>query len=81
MIPIIHMDYACLSEKRLFRLSELSEEDREHLPHFLIYPDAPSHQQSERQAVTYVIDRYTNPLQNVMIKKRRAAPCPPRGSR
>ena len=30
MIPIIHMDYACLSEKGLFRLSELSEEDREH---------------------------------------------------
>ena len=30
MIPIIHMDYACLREKGLFRLSELSEEDREH---------------------------------------------------
>ena len=30
MIPIIHMDYACLTEKGLFRLDELSEEDREH---------------------------------------------------
>ena len=30
MIPIINMDYACLSEKGFFRLSELSEEDREH---------------------------------------------------
>ena len=30
MIPIIHMDYASPSEKGLFRLSELSEEDCEH---------------------------------------------------
>lgn len=30
VIPIIHTDYACLSEKGLFRLGELSEEDREH---------------------------------------------------
>ena len=30
MFPIIHTDYACRSEKGLLRLSELSEEDREH---------------------------------------------------
>ena len=30
MIPIIHIDNACLSEKGFFRLSELSEEDQEH---------------------------------------------------
>ena len=30
MIPIIHMDYAGLSEKGLVGLSELCEEDREH---------------------------------------------------
>ena len=30
MIPTIHTDYACLSEKGFFRLSELSQEDREH---------------------------------------------------
>ncbi len=29
-VPVIHMDYACLTEKGLFRLDELSEEDREH---------------------------------------------------
>ena len=29
-IPVIHMDYACLTEKGLFRLDELSEEDLEH---------------------------------------------------
>ena len=36
MIPMIHMDYACLSEKGLFRLSELSEEDREHAVRVII---------------------------------------------
>ena len=30
MIPIIHMDYERLSEKGLFRLSELSGENREY---------------------------------------------------
>ena len=36
MIPIVHMDYACLSEKGLFRLDELSEEDREHAVRVII---------------------------------------------
>ena len=51
--------------------------------HFLIVPDAPSQRQLQRQAVIYVIDRYQkqNSLETIMIKKRRAAPCPPRGSR
>ena len=53
-----------------------------HVAHFLTFPNAPSQQQSQRQAATYVIDQYKNPLQNIMmIKKRRAAPYPPRGSR
>ena len=36
MIPIIHMDYACLSEKGLFRLDELSEEDHGHAVRVII---------------------------------------------
>ena len=36
MIPIIHMEYACLGEKGHFRLDELSEEDREHAVRVII---------------------------------------------
>ena len=36
MIPIIHMDYERLSEKELFRLSELSEKDREHAVRIIV---------------------------------------------
>ena len=32
-IPVIHIDYACLTEKGLFRPSELSEEDLKHAIH------------------------------------------------
>ena len=49
-----------------------------HLPHFLIFHDALSQRQLRQQAAIYVIDRYQ--LQNNIIKKRRMAPCPPRGS-
>ena len=29
-IPVIHMDYACLTEKGLFKVEDLSEEERKH---------------------------------------------------
>ena len=35
-IPVIHMDYACLTEKGLFKQSELSEEEQKHAERVIV---------------------------------------------
>ena len=43
---------------RLLEMVEQRHPVQWYLPHFLIYPNVPSQQQSQRQAVIYMIDWY-----------------------